>query len=143
MPTSFSPLSTALRRPLRSQGIDVLHTHNFAPLIYGSVTSRLCEIGTVNTRHGRAALKTHPLIWALTDRVAAVSEDARTELLKHNRIRTEKDPCSPIRSVGPEWVSAVAKWPPDDSILDAWSMSTSGSTQKSGPLPPEWPVAEE
>jgi glycosyltransferase involved in cell wall biosynthesis len=80
----------ALRRLLRSQGIDVLHTHNFAPLIYGSLAARLCGIGTVNTRHGRAALKTSPLIWALTDRVVAVSEDARRELVTHNRIRADK-----------------------------------------------------
>ena len=80
----------ALRRLIRDQGVDVLHTHNFAPLIYGSLAARLCGIGTVNTRHGRAALKTHPLIWALTDRVVAVSEDARRELLRHNRIRPDK-----------------------------------------------------
>ena len=80
----------ALRRLLREQSIDVLHTHNFAPLIYGSLAARLCGIGTVNTRHGRAALKTHPLIWALTDRVVAVSEDARYELVRHNRIRPDK-----------------------------------------------------
>jgi glycosyltransferase involved in cell wall biosynthesis len=80
----------ALRRLLRSEGVQVLHSHNFAPLIYGSLAARLCGIGTVNTRHGRAALKTHPLIWALTDRVVAVSEDARRELMRHNRIRADK-----------------------------------------------------
>ncbi len=83
-------LILALRRLIRSQGIDVLHTHNFAPLIYGSPAARLCGIGTVNTRHGRAALMTNPLIWALTDRVVAVSEDARRELVRHNRIRADK-----------------------------------------------------
>jgi len=80
----------ALRRLLRDQAVDVLHTHNFAPLIYGSLAARLCGAGTVNTRHGRAALRTHPLIWALTDRVVAVSEDARRELVRHNRIRPDK-----------------------------------------------------
>ena len=80
----------ALRRLLREQGVDVVHTHNFAPLIYGSLAARLCGMGTVNTRHGRAALKMHPLIWALTDRVVGVSEDARVELMRHNRIRADK-----------------------------------------------------
>jgi glycosyltransferase involved in cell wall biosynthesis len=80
----------ALRRLVRDQGIDVLHTHNFAPLVYGSLVARLCGIGTVNTRHGRAALRTHPLIWALTDRVVAVSQDARRQLEIHNRIRPDK-----------------------------------------------------
>lgn len=80
----------ALRRLLLEQGVDVLHTHNFAPLIYGSAAARLCRIGTVNTRHGRAALKAHPLVWAMTDRVVAVSADARRELMKHNRIRADK-----------------------------------------------------
>lgn len=79
-----------LRRLLRREGIDVLHSHNFSPLIYGSLAARLCGIGTVNTRHGRAALRTHGLIWALTDRVVAVSEDSRRELMRHNRIRPDK-----------------------------------------------------
>lgn len=80
----------ALRRLLRNEEVDVVHTHNFAPLIYGSLAARLCGIGTLNTRHGRAALTTHQLIWALTNRVVAVSEDARRELMRHNRIRPEK-----------------------------------------------------
>ena len=87
----FDPLVIVrLARLLRRHRVDVVHTHNLAPLVYGTLAARLCGAATVNTRHGRAPLEAHPLIWAMADRVVAVSEDARRELLAHNRIAANK-----------------------------------------------------
>jgi sugar transferase (PEP-CTERM/EpsH1 system associated) len=79
-----------LARIMRRVRADVVHTHNFAPLIYGTLSGRVSGTPMINTRHGRAALATHRFIWSLTDRVVAVSEDARRELLKYNRIAPRK-----------------------------------------------------
>jgi glycosyltransferase involved in cell wall biosynthesis len=75
---------------LRRMQVDIVHTHNFAPLIYGTIAAKLARIPTINTRHGRAALHTYSWMWSLTDHVVAVSHDAKTELLRHNSIRSEK-----------------------------------------------------
>ncbi len=80
----------SLWRLVRRQRLDVLHTHNMAPLIYGTIAARLAGIPTINTRHGRAPLTAPRAIWHLTQRVVAVSDDARTELLRHNRIDARK-----------------------------------------------------
>ena len=90
-PEGFHPAALVrLARLLRRERLDVVHTHNMAPLIYGVLSARLLGIPAINTRHGRAALSAHPLLWRLTSRVAAVSEDARRALLRHNRIRADK-----------------------------------------------------
>ena len=83
-------LPLRLARVLREMQVDILHTHNFAPLIYGTLAAKLSKIPTINTRHGRAALRTYAWVWSLTDCVVAVSHDARTELLRHNSIRSDK-----------------------------------------------------
>lgn len=80
----------SLWRLIRRERIDVVHTHNFAPLIYGSLAARLANVKTINTRHGRAQRTTHPFIWRLNSRVVAVSDDAKTEMLRHNVIDPAK-----------------------------------------------------
>ncbi len=79
-----------LARLLRRERVDLVHSHNFAPLNYGTLAATLCGLPTVNTRHGRAALTANRLIWALTNAVIAVSEDAKRELLVHNRVAERK-----------------------------------------------------
>jgi len=87
----FEPqLIVRLARLFRAERVDLVHTHNFAPLIYGTLAARLTGLPTVNTRHGRAALSTHRLIWSLTHRVVAVSEDARRQLVRHNQVREDR-----------------------------------------------------
>lgn len=87
----FSPATLVrLARVLRAEGVDIVHTHNMAPLIYGTLSARALGIPTINTRHGRAALTTHWLIWRLADHVVAVSDDARREMLRHNSIAPAK-----------------------------------------------------
>jgi len=90
-PDGFTPTTVpTLARLLRAHGVDVVHTHNMAPLFYGTLAARLCGLPSLNTRHGRTPERAHRLVWALADRVVAVSEDARRELLRHNRIADHK-----------------------------------------------------
>ncbi len=87
----FDPrLVFQLARLFRREHVDIVHSHNFAPLIYGAMAATLSGARTVNTRHGRAALRTHRFIWSLTHRVIAVCEDTRRQLLVHNRIAPGK-----------------------------------------------------
>ncbi len=75
-----------MKRIIKEEKIDILHTHNFAPLIYGSLAARLAGIKAVNTRHGRANIRAHSFFWDLNEYVIAVSQDAYTELRQNNRI---------------------------------------------------------
>lgn len=87
----FDPMALVrLRRMIKDEKIDILHTHNFAPLVYGIIPAKLAGIKTINTRHGRAPLSAHRLIWVLNDYTVAVSIDAHGELLKHNRLHPAK-----------------------------------------------------
>jgi sugar transferase (PEP-CTERM/EpsH1 system associated) len=79
-----------LHRLLRQLRCDVIHTHNFGPLIYGALAGRSLNTPVINTRHGRAALSTNRWIWKLTSHVVAVSQDARRELLRHNNLPATK-----------------------------------------------------
>lgn len=75
---------------IHRERIDVVHTHNFPPLMYGTLAARLANVKVMNTRHGRAERSAKPLIWKLNHRIAAVSEDAKTEMLRHNVIDPAK-----------------------------------------------------
>ncbi len=86
-----------LARLLRREQIDVLHTHNTYPHLYGSLAARLAGVPVViQTRHGQRAghgwksrtlyrLATH-----LCDRVVAVSEDARALSVDVDHLPTVK-----------------------------------------------------
>jgi len=75
---------------LRKEKADIVHTHNFAPLIYGTLAAKLAGIPCMNTRHGRAPKKASSLIWALNKYVAVISEDAKKALNENNRINPKK-----------------------------------------------------
>ncbi len=72
-----------LARLLRRRGIDVVHTHDVRPLVYGALAGRLARVaGVVHTRHGQDSRNTprqHRLVRLaakLTDRFVCVSEDS-------------------------------------------------------------------
>lgn len=78
----FSRLNE-LRSVLRQRRIQILHTHNTWPHLYGTLTARLAGVPVVvNTRHGqrlghgwRSRLP-YRLASQFTDRIVAVSDDA-------------------------------------------------------------------
>ncbi|MCA9405809.1 MAG: glycosyltransferase [Candidatus Omnitrophica bacterium] len=79
-----------LTRMLKKQKVDVVHTHNLVPLVYGTLAAKLAGKPCINTRHGRANLKSKWLIWMLNKAVVAVSNDAKAQLLKNNSILEAK-----------------------------------------------------
>lgn len=80
-----------LAQKLRAAKVDVIHTHNKAPLIYGSLAHWLARTrGNVHTRHGREDTATHRMIWALTDQVVTISEDTRQQVVDSNPVDPAK-----------------------------------------------------
>lgn len=74
-----------LRKYMIANKIDVVHTHNKKPLIYGTIAAKLANIGRViHTRHGQAADVVPWYIWKLNSKVVTISEDAKTCLLSSN-----------------------------------------------------------
>ncbi|MBU0477483.1 glycosyltransferase [bacterium] len=83
-------ISARLFKILKKEKIDLVHTHNFGPLIYGGIAAKMAGIPCINTRHGRAEKKVNRFIWNLNRKIVAVSEDAKKELLKHNKVDAGK-----------------------------------------------------
>lgn len=85
-----------LRRCWQRDGIDLVHTHGMAAHQYGGLAARLARLPSVHTKHGRDAgggvltpLKNHLRSW-LSDRLVAVSADAREVLLRRERVPARK-----------------------------------------------------
>jgi glycosyltransferase involved in cell wall biosynthesis len=67
--------------------IDIVHTHNKKPLIYGTIAAKLANVSRiVHTRHGQAADVVPWYIWKLNSKVVTISEDAKICLMNTNRI---------------------------------------------------------
>lgn len=80
-----------LSKFIRANRFDIIHTHNMAPLIYGTLASRLAfNSNLINTRHGRETKTVNPLIWALNQKIVAISNDAKERMLKCNRMNPKK-----------------------------------------------------
>lgn len=83
-------MPVALARWMRREGVELVHTHNASPHFYGALGAALARAGrpgrrprVVHTKHGRGQphrprkVLLNRVASALTDRVVAVSEDAR------------------------------------------------------------------
>lgn len=79
-----------LKKILKEHKVDLVHSHNYAPLVYGTLAAKLAGIRSINTRHSRTQEKISRFIWNLNKFITTVSEDTRTEILKHNRISKDK-----------------------------------------------------
>ncbi|MGK3998152.1 glycosyltransferase family 4 protein [Sorangium sp. So ce1024] len=91
---------------LRREGIRLVHTHNPGPHLYGALAARLARAAglpgggggprVIHTKHGRNYPKqrrkvlVNRLATALTDRVVAVSDDARAVALEVERVDPAK-----------------------------------------------------
>ena len=70
-----------IRELLQKRQIDLLHTHNSCPHLYGTLAARSLGIPVVHTRHGRrfgdSCSERFQFRWMshLTDRIVAVSDD--------------------------------------------------------------------
>jgi glycosyltransferase involved in cell wall biosynthesis len=108
-----------LARALKSHGVDVVHTHNTKPLLYGGPAARLAGLPKViHTRHGQrhGATRVHDAMFGLASRCAhrmvCVSQDAAgrcrdegvaADLIAtiHNGVDTQRFPFRGPASDGP------------------------------------------
>jgi len=76
-----------LRKYMIANRIDVVHTHNKKPLIYGTIAAKLANVSRIiHTRHGQAADAVPWYIWKLNSKVVTISEDAKACLVSTNNI---------------------------------------------------------
>ncbi len=91
-----------LAQLFRGERIDVVHTHDERPLLYGAAAARLARVPrVVHTRHGQKARNTRRqvilfrLAAGLADRVACVSNDAAALTVREGvapaRVRTVRN----------------------------------------------------
>lgn len=71
----------ALARRFRKRGVDVIHCHNAAPLVYGALAARLSGAAVVYTAHGMKTSGARQPVkldrFGLVDEFVTVSDDAR------------------------------------------------------------------
>ncbi|HZN66855.1 MAG TPA: glycosyltransferase [Tepidisphaeraceae bacterium] len=79
-----------LREIIKEEGIDIVHTHNFAPLVHGTLAAAGTGARTLNTRHGPDPQSAPRFIWGMNEVVVAVSDHSRQELIKFNKVNPEK-----------------------------------------------------
>ena len=84
-----------LVRLFRQLQPDVVHTHNPAPQLWGTVAARLARVPVVvHTRHGHAlGSLSGPLVGVLcrlANRVVCVSDDLRRDLMRRHRLAEPK-----------------------------------------------------
>lgn len=96
-PTGFRPrLVPQLAGLLRRLRVDMVHTHDIRPLIYGAPAARVARVpGVIHTRHGqdfrdtRRQMTLHNLAARLTDRFVCISED-NAELTIHGGVAAKR-----------------------------------------------------
>ena len=79
----------------RQRGVDVVHTHNPQPLIYGAPAGKLAGCATVHTRHGanidpRLRTLLRRLSGTLADAYVAVSEETAELARRERDVRADK-----------------------------------------------------
>jgi len=80
-----------LRKFIVQNKIDVVHTHNKKPLIYGSIAAQLASVNhIIHTRHGQAPDVVPLFIWWLNSKIITISEDAKNCLIKSNKLADSK-----------------------------------------------------
>jgi sugar transferase (PEP-CTERM/EpsH1 system associated) len=84
-----------LARSLKRRRVDIVHCHNFGPLIYGSVSGRLARTaGVVYTAHGRySSSRLGRAVFRrrwLVDRIVTVSDDAREVAIASGGVRPDR-----------------------------------------------------
>lgn len=88
-------LLARMARALRADHVDIVHCHNYSPLVYGAVSGRAARVaGVVYTAHGaktsgRRATRTFQRLH-LVDEVVFVSDDARRVALAAGAVRDRR-----------------------------------------------------
>jgi len=84
-----------LSKVFKDEEIDIVHTHNHAAMLYGTLGARLAGIRAIfNTIHGREKKIKNKTIWSMAwkmnSMIITISQDAKRELVKNSGINPEK-----------------------------------------------------
>jgi glycosyltransferase involved in cell wall biosynthesis len=87
-----------LYRLFRKEKVDIVHTHNFSPLLYAAIPARLAGVKVlVHTEHARTAfpdvkrrMVAERWLSVFTDRITAVSPKVKRDLIHYEKISPEK-----------------------------------------------------
>jgi L-malate glycosyltransferase len=87
-----------LYRLFTTEKIDIVHTHNFSPLLYAAIPARLAGVkALVHTEHARTAfpdvkrrMVAERCLSFLADRFTAVSPKVKRDLINYEKISPEK-----------------------------------------------------
>jgi len=81
---------------LKEQGARIVHTHNPAPHLYGSLAARIAGARVIHTKHGRntPSVRRYVLLnriaASMTDRLVAVSDDAARVAIEIEHVSAHK-----------------------------------------------------
>ena len=75
---------------IKKSNADIVHSHNFGPLIYASLAAKLAGKPCMHTRHGRKEEWVFSFIWNINDAIVSVSNDTKNHLLSNNRIDQQR-----------------------------------------------------
>jgi sugar transferase (PEP-CTERM/EpsH1 system associated) len=84
-----------LSKIFKDEKIDIVHTHNHAAMLYGTLGAKLTGIHKIfNTIHGREKKIKNAciwsMIWQMNSRIITISQDAKKELVKNSGINPGK-----------------------------------------------------
>jgi len=110
-------LPRALYRLFRAERVDIVHTHNFSPLLYASIPARLAGVkALVHTEHARTnfpdakrRMVAERWLSHVVDVITAVSPQVKRDLVQYENIRPDRiqvirngiDTVPPVSSVCP------------------------------------------
>ena len=86
----------SLCRYVRRKKIDIIHTHNPQPHLFGVLAGMICRIPVVHTKHGRNYPDDKKRVWLnrqlsrFTKKVVAVSEDVRNVAIDIEKVPGKK-----------------------------------------------------
>jgi len=91
------PLLFRLASILRQEKIDIIHSHNPTPYFYGTIAGKIANVPVIiYTKHGRNPVKKkrelllRKFLSYMTDKIVAVSDDARNVAINDEKINPEK-----------------------------------------------------
>jgi sugar transferase (PEP-CTERM/EpsH1 system associated) len=87
-------LPLKLANLIKTEKIEIVHTHNMGPMLYGTLGAWIARVPAVHTKHDRENKITSKVLWSaawsMNKSVIMISEDARKEFLKHTFVEPAK-----------------------------------------------------
>lgn len=126
-------LPLALYRLFQTERIDIVHTHNFSPLLYATIPARLAGVKVlVHTEHARTKfpdtkrrMVAERWLSRVVDTITAVSPQVKRDLVRYEKIRPERiqliwngiDTAPSVSSICPSDLRRTLGIAPEDHIV--------------------------